>query len=222
VVVPERSRPFLGEHQRWRSGWRNVDDHNGQSRKTSDLIHVPAGTGTITAQVLGGLTRERPRSLCQRPRQRPFRSSSMVSGQSTGQALDSSGQPTAGTVVLTGTGHISRTASTLRQPRMDVLAAASASWSLYCEIERKYRRFHVVRNGHRQRRSQSKHEFHRSGATKRNDFWSGAAPDGTTPAVGRKRKRYSLTLEVRSRCKPRTTEHSLRPVCARRVPGPHQ
>jgi len=82
----------------------------GTSTTTTDsqgnfrFDHVPAGTGTITAQVLGGIDEGTTQVAV------PAASTATVQvklngiGSITGQALDSSGQPTAGTVVLTGTG----------------------------------------------------------------------------------------------------------------------
>ena len=82
----------------------------GTSTTTTDsqgnfrFDHVPAGTGAITAQVLGGIDEGTA------PVTVPAASTATVQvtlngiGSITGKALDSSGQPTAGTIVLAGTG----------------------------------------------------------------------------------------------------------------------
>ena len=82
----------------------------GTSTTTTDsqgnfrFDHVPAGTGTITAQVLGGIDEGTAQVAVQAASTATVQVTLNGIGSVTGKALDSSGQPTAGTIVLTGTG----------------------------------------------------------------------------------------------------------------------
>jgi hypothetical protein len=82
----------------------------GTSTTTTDsqgnftFTNVPAGAGTITAQVLGGIDEGTTQVNVTAPSTPPVQVKLNGIGSITGKALDSSGQPTAGTVFLTGTG----------------------------------------------------------------------------------------------------------------------
>jgi hypothetical protein len=82
----------------------------GTSTTTTDsqgnfrFDHVPAGTGTITAQVLGGIDEGTTQVNVAAASTATVQVKLNGIGSITGKALDSSGQPTAGTIVLTGTG----------------------------------------------------------------------------------------------------------------------